>query len=276
MNDTDLIRFYANDDAIAADAERIAACWEIPPSDIDVPFHAELADDVFRLDSKWETQLPPSIETGLADYNFVIRLASLKRKDDGWHAQLQLANYYDSARSNFAMEAPTSGGTPLRQVLHRDSQCVGALDQSPLVNHLGVVGMVRTADEQWVIPQRSGKVLNRKRTSSASVSGAVSPIDVESELDLRRILQNALRRECHEELGIPLGPITMIGLLREFRRGGKPEAYFFARTPLNFASVTERQLEAADVTENTLIQAQAGAPPNFTLRAGLALATPLL
>ncbi len=276
MNEADLIRFYANDDAIATASERIAACWEIAPSDLDAPLHAEIADDVFRLDPQWETQLPDGVETGLADYNFVVRLAELRQREDGWHAQLQLANYFDSARSNFAMEAHTPTGASLRQALHGEAKSVGSIKSSPLVNHIGVVGMIRTLDDQWIIPQRSGKVLNRQRTSSASVSGAVSPIDLESELDLRRALQNALRRECHEELGIPLSEVTMIGLLREFRRGGKPEAYFFARTPLSFASVAERQLEASAASENTLIQAQAEAPSNFTLRAGLALASPLL
>lgn len=287
MNDSELLSFYCNDQAIRiADGkwlgddssafggeEFLAACWEIAPSDCHSPIPAELGADVFRLDDNIQKQLPPAVATGLAANNIVVRLAELQACQAPFHAKLQLANYFDSARSNFAMEVQISAGRTLRQQLHGRNASVGPLADSLLVNHLGVVGMVRTADDQWIIPQRSGKVLNRKRTSSASVSGAVSPVDLETHpLELGQILRAALRRECSEELAIPLTDVTMIGLLREFRRGGKPEAYFFARTPLTLAAARERWSEASDDQESTQILGSVAAPPNFTLRAGLALA----
>ena len=307
MNDSELIRFYANNDAIRVDAglledlpaflqpsPQLAACWEIPPDQASLPLQASISADVFQLDSAIKDQLPNKIDTGLAEANFVVRLNALKQNKSEWRAELKLANYFDSARCNFAMETIMDDGNSLRQKLHRAQQSVGSIESNPLVNHIGVVGMVQTFDERWIIPQRSGKVLNRQRTSSASVSGAVSPVDLGSPqdledgyLDLHQALSHAVRREAHEELGIPLSHVQLLGILREYHRGGKPEAYFVARTPLNFDRVVQRHLEAGDAGENsrllswpeasstpTLVEnaLSSSAPANFTLRAGLALA----
>ena len=273
MSDNELIRFYQADSPICVGgtAQPLAACWEIEPDLADMEMPCEIGAEVFELDPSFRAQLPEAIATGLTSNNFVVRLNALQLRGDHWHAELQLANYFDAARSNFAMDLDTADAVSLRQLVHGRTQSVGPLADSPLTNHLGVVGMVRTLDHKWVIPQRSGKVFNRKLTSSASVSGAVSAGDLEHS-DLHAILQRALRRECHEELGIPLSDCHLIGVLREFRRGGKPEAYFVARTPLSFEAVAKRQLEAADVDETSMICDHAKAPPNFTLRAGLALA----
>jgi hypothetical protein len=285
MNDADLIRFYANDAA-----DDVAGSWEISPAEAVLPMHASLMPGFFKLDETGDFSFPPELTKAAMSNNIVLRLGGLERVGQSWLAELQLGNYFDALRSNFAMEqCPGTAGLSLREQLHGVTRSVGTLQANPLLNHLGLVAMIRTADENWIIQQRSSKVANRGKTSSASVSGAVSADDIRTQdemeagslidakqplqqrINLKAVLERALLRECHEELAVPLTNIRFLGLLREFQRGGKPEAYFFARTPASLTEVVGRHRLAGDRCEADAISADAVAPPNFTLRTSLAL-----
>ncbi|MBC8404433.1 MAG: hypothetical protein H8E15_04350 [Planctomycetes bacterium] len=286
MKDVDLIRFYANDAA-----EDVAGCWEIGAAEADLPMHAFLLPGFFKLTDGGNFCFPPKLSKAALSNNLVLRLNRLDRVGYGWLAELQLANYYDALRSNFAMEqCPGNAGHSLREQLHGEARSVGSLLGNPLLNHLGIVAMIRTADENWIIQQRSSKVANRGKTSSASVSGAVSAEDIRTQdemhgasgadatapplqqrINLRAVLERALRRECQEELAVPLAEVQFLGLLREFQRGGKPEAYFYARTAATLTEVVGRHRLAGDRCEADAISADVIAPPNFTLRTGLTL-----
>lgn len=180
----------------------------------------------------------------------VIRLAALQSNE----ARIQPASYFDSLATNFAMDnVPSGRAESLRQFSQRRGS-LGDLHSSPLVNHIGVVCMVETADGMIVAQHRSKDVALRPRSTSASVSGVLHWDDIArlphaSGVRLDSMLQGALR-EAEEELGTDLHDCRYLGLIREFQRGGKPELYFFAKSLLSFHQIETCWRKAKDRSES--------------------------
>lgn len=185
----------------------------------------------------------------------VIRLASLA--PDGL-AMLEPASYFDALVTNFAMDHRPSGRTEsLRDFLHGQTRSVGDFNGNKLVNHLGIVCMIETADGKLLAQQRSAKVANRPRSISASVSGAVNLTDVrllETQTFGLPALAGAVFRETFEELGVEPRETRFLGLLREFLRGGKPEIYFYARSSASTDRVIARRKKAEGRAETRSVR----------------------
>lgn len=177
----------------------------------------------------------------------VASLRKLEKTDEGWIADLCPASYFDALATNFRGMDLQPEGEPctLRELLHGRTKALEPFHQSPLVNHLGIVCLIETADRKLIVQERSDAVANRGLTLSASVTGAIDFQDVEHArqlqggnlLSLSALARVALAREAMGELGIGIEQIRFLGLIREFERGGKPELYFYARSPLAFSNV---------------------------------------
>ena len=185
----------------------------------------------------------------------VVRLADLASNGA---VSLGPASYFDALATNFAMDhRPDARRETLRQFLHGGTHALDRFSDSKLVNHIGVVCMLETADGMLVAPRRSGNVANRPDSLSASASGALDPADIGSvgtDSFALSTLANAAFRETFEELGVELTQVRLLGLLRELLRGGKPEFYFYGRTSASLQALPvrphrpEERAETASVT----------------------------
>lgn len=175
----------------------------------------------------------------------VVRLADIS--SDG-AVSLCPASYFDALSTNFAMDhRPDARRETLRQLLHGGTRALDRFCDSRLANHIGVVCMLETADGMLVAPRRSGNVANRPGSLSASASGALDPADI-GPVGVGRFalstLAKAAFRETFEELGVDMTQLRFLGLLRELLRGGKPEFYFYGRTPASLHTVSARLRKA--------------------------------
>jgi hypothetical protein len=196
-----------------------------------------VSDDPFVLKTALDAYVEPVRSLARKDSRLfdgtVVRLAALTTTS----GVLKPANYFDALATNFAMDhKPKGRADSLREFVHADGH-LEPLEESVLVNHVGIAIMVETSDGMLVAQQRSSRVANRPRSISASVSGALNWTDIwragEDVASLSTFLTGAYR-EALEELGIGIqsADVRYLGTIRELLRGGKPEIYFFARTPL--------------------------------------------
>ena len=108
------------------------------------------------------------------------------------------------------------------------------LRQSRRLNDVGVIVLVVDPDDRvWVARRTRGMSLRGGRWS-ATASGGVEPGDGPAAGPwTERHLGNAALRELQEETGLRPGAVgapRLLGLVREWRRGGKPEAVMALRS----------------------------------------------
>ena len=189
----------------------------------------------------------------------VVRLAGLRQEKDATRVSLCPAAYFDALATNFAMDhRPDGRSESLREFLHGRDRKLGVLTEDNLVNHAGVVCMLETTDGMLVGQRRSGKVANRPKSLSASVSGAVNYTDLRTSSEQGEFsvskFAHAVFRETLEELGVETESIAYLGLVRELVRGGKPEFYFYARTASSFAEVIGTHKQAEGRAESSSVE----------------------
>jgi hypothetical protein len=183
----------------------------------------------------------------------VASLRSISSNDSGdWELVLAAGSYFEALATNFAMDhRPNNREQSLREFISRRTGRLGDLEESPLVNHLGVVCMVESLDGKLVVQERSHMVANRPNSLSSSVSGALdwSDIGARSEWTIEGISLGVLR-ESLEELGVKSESVWFLGLIREYLRGGKPEAYFYAKSDCTFDEIEAERKTAKDRRES--------------------------
>ena len=188
-------------------------------------------------------------------------LLALETRPDGTvRGQVAPVSYFCTR----ALESLLDGPHDLRA---RDQPAPGLLAspaRSMLACDIGVVVILRTSDHRVVAQRRSDRVDWRAGHLSVSASGSLEPgRDFgRAEVDLTGLLAGA-RRELAEELGVggPLDPcrddlvLRSLGIWRELQRGGKPELYAEARTPLTFEQVQLLHAQAPDRFESARLSA---------------------
>jgi hypothetical protein len=180
----------------------------------------------------------------------IVSLRALERTQTGqWLFKLAEGSYFDALATNVAMDhKPRNRTQSLREAISESSGTLGRFETSPLVNDIGVICLVESADGYLVVQKRSAAVANRPNTLSASVTGGLDWFDVTK--GRRKLLLSdmatGVRRETYNELGVESGDLLFLGLAREFLRGGKPEMYFFGRSEKSFLSIKEARLRAPE------------------------------
>lgn len=174
--------------------------------------------------------------------------------DGRWTAEWAPVSYF-LAR---AVEQLLDGPRDLRRADQATPGQLPPLRSSALACDIGVVVVLRTSDGRVVVQQRSPALDWRPGVRSASASGSVEPkLDLQAGIDGLDALLAGARRELAEELGVggPHDPeaaglrLRSLGVWRELDRGGKPELYVAASTPLPFAAVEELWETAPDARE---------------------------
>ena len=163
-----------------------------------------------------------------------------------------------------ALESLLDGPHDLRAADQPQPGKLSAPRESVLACDIGVVVLLRTADGAVVAQRRSDRVDWRAGHLSVSASGSLEPGRDFScpVVGLDGLLAGA-RRELAEELGVggPTDParealeLWSLGIWRELERGGKPELYSLAHTPLSFDEVCRLHRDAPDAAESVELRA---------------------
>lgn len=187
-------------------------------------------------------------------------LVSLEARGAGFIGAVAPVSYFHSR----CVEQLLDGDFGLRG---RDQPAVGRLpgfSTSLLACDIGVVVILETSDGATVVQRRGAHLDWRAGLLSASASGSLEPGRDFSgaRVGLDGLVAGA-RRELAEEVGVggDLDPharqlrMWSLGIWRELARGGKPELYTAAHTPLTFDEVVDLQARAPDAHESTQVKA---------------------
>ncbi len=116
------------------------------------------------------------------------------------------------------------------------------LTDSPASNHLGVILLIQTIDERFLIQQGSRRANVGSRKANPSVSGSVDWADLSAETKtLDKLAQRAILREFCEETGLDpqewLGEAVpqQLAFGRINARGGKPELAYLITSKMRAA-----------------------------------------
>ena len=184
------------------------------------------------------------------------RIISIGEEKGVREIEVGRCKYFDSLRTSFSLDfvLPREGKT-LREILHVSEGTYGKLGSDRLPNHMGLVVIVETVDGLIVGQERSSKVQIRPGTLSASVSGTFEKNDLTTGLNSVELVDalGGIVREMHGELGGQYfyDPVDFyfLGLMREFRRGGFPDMYFYYRSPYTFDEIMKNSEQAEEVFE---------------------------
>jgi hypothetical protein len=191
---------------------------------------------VERVPEAFQLTRVTSVEPRLAFDDCTVRLMSC---DDGV-LRVQPCHYSDGLRSNYAMDGPGE----LREILRVDyGSRLPALADTRLSNSIGTAIVVFTADGQPYLPRRAPRQSVYPAGFHCTASGDAHWLD-EGEMFETQICQ-----ELEEEAGITradLDWIEVLGLCREFLRGGKPQFFFAAQTSLSADDLAARRRAAIE------------------------------
>ncbi len=185
----------------------------------------------------------------------LLRISGQSEQNSKTLITLQSSSFFDLLCTNYSMDhRPPDRSQTLREYLSGASHKLESLDTSALSNGIGVVCMLETSDEQLIVQKRSHDVASRRGTLSSSVSGSVPSTIINKFAKDQKIslvdFAHAAFNESLEELGTEIHSITLLAIVREFIRGGKPEFYFYARTDMTCSQVKESHLSATSRNES--------------------------
>lgn len=269
MTGQELLGYYSSDEpiivSISGDHYMVPGTLVLQPienGDLERQTVAfDLNPEKFKLPDSIAQYTDPVLERARKDKRLfdgeVVRLSAIVRESGSFRATLQLGSYYDAIATNFSMDhRPKKLSQSLRQYVHRHKS-VGDFSSSPLVNHIGVVCMLETADGMLVAQQRSKNVANRSNSISSSASGTLEWRDICSRsgrdgIGMRDIAFGCLR-EVHRELGVAPNNVKYLGALRDYERGGMPDFYFFAKIETSLRKITDSHQNAEEKAESEYI-----------------------
>lgn len=177
----------------------------------------------------------------------LVSLRSLSCQGSAWSGRLRPVSYFEARAAESLLD---SDGLRSQECQDGSLPPIGS---GALAGDMGVVVLLQTIDEHYVL-QRRGPCLDwRAGLLSVTASGSLEPGPdlVGAELGLPDLLRGAAR-ELEEEVGVGVEhgvELTSLGIWRELARGGKPELYASARVALDAAAVVERQTRARDAHE---------------------------
>jgi hypothetical protein len=183
----------------------------------------------------------------------LVSLRSLSRRGSGWHGRLRPVSYFDARAAESLLD---SDGLRSQECQDGSLPPVG---KGALAGDMGVVVLLQTNDEHYVLQRRGPDLDWRAGLLSVTASGSLEPGPdlVGAELGLSDLLRGAAR-ELEEEVGVGGDQgveLVSLGIWRELARGGKPELYAAARVSLDAAAVADHQARARDAHEAAELRA---------------------
>ena len=200
----------------------------IPYSPLGSEFRVERVSEAFRL-----TRVT-AVEPRLAFDDQTVRLMGC---EDGV-LRVQPCHYSDGLRSNYAMDGPGE----LRDILRADyGQRLPELSDARLSNSIGTAVVAFTAEGKPYLPRRAPRQSVYPAGFHCTASGdAIWRDDGD-------LFETQICHELEEEVGltrVDLDWIRVLGLCREFLRGGKPQFFFAAQTSLSVEDLATRRRAA--------------------------------
>jgi ribosomal protein L37AE/L43A len=202
----------------------------------------------FKLPNELESRIENFVEayrrSGRAPvYNSeMVRLEGVHIGNDTLSLNVSKTTYFNHIASNFASEVIVEHPQISVRDRYEPGPQLSDLPKSLMSNHVGLNCAVITSDGKLICSQKSRFVIHDPGKDEISVSGSWK-------WSLDQNVSNlaaALLLEIREELAIQPGEVTQIsvvGLLRDLRKGGKPELYFRAGTSLSFEDCKHRHVK---------------------------------
>ncbi|SOC05705.1 hypothetical protein [Rhodobacter maris] len=249
ISDSDLFKFYGKEDHIISHAsgktDFLPACYFIKPQELETriiklrwsaekrklsqdtsDFTAPLLDELSKATIKKKKHI-------FDGEPFCIK--SIQKSKNKIEICIARCSYFDSLRTHFSADVILNG-TTLRRKLASENQKLPDLGSLELTWHMGVVGIIETADNKLILQQRSKNVANRPNSLSASCSGTIEGndmLELEEDFDGRERIYGGLNRECIKEIGASFSSRenlpTFLGGIREYYRIGFPDFYFYSK-----------------------------------------------
>lgn len=174
----------------------------------------------------------PDFAEQLAAYDAsVVRLVSWDGQ--AGRAILQPALYSDAVVTNHVLAGPIRSvptGPEVRDLAFKSDGVLRDFSDSPLTNSIGVSCVVRTGDDRWVIGLRGSTLVFDPGKWGCPASGVLGwgVPEAWGVWDFRNWLATTVAARCAAELGLRVSPreFRYLGLARELRRLGKPQALF--------------------------------------------------
>ena len=246
---------------------RLPLAQALPPGD-DVRVRLKVHQDPVVPAESLHRSLQPSLARMRAHPHrhdgTLTALLSLQADEEGFVGAVAPVSYFHARCTEQLLDASLD----LRGQDQRVAGHLPDFSASMLACDIGVVVILETSDGATVV-QRRGRHLDwRGGLLSASASGSLEPgRDFSGEWVALDGLVAGARRELAEEVGVggALDPqahrlrMWSLGLWRELARGGKPELYTAARTPLTFDEVVALQAHAPDAHESVQVTAMSRA-----------------
>jgi hypothetical protein len=174
-------------------------------------------------------------------YNGVtLRLNNVESIGNQTSLSFQISNYFSSLVTNNSPDV-TVGKFSIRETLE-PGPFLAPLDAARASNHMGVALLVLSADGELLIPRRGDTVASCQNQYSPTASG-VFGLDVAYCPVARSIsIERALIKELDEEVApeLELTEIYFLGLTRDLRRTGAPEAFFVSKSRLSKIEIRDR------------------------------------
>lgn len=195
-----------------------------PLSDIE----CELNNDMYHIPENLWGIIEPAEDRIKTIFNLSGSFSTLKPRLDRITEQklyISKTTYYRSFQTNFCPDLNLGSNRTIRELtksqLVKDGELV-SLENSPFSNHLGIAGMVISADGTMAVGTRSGHVAVDKYAKSLPFSGAANWSDFTESGKA----ETAVIREIEEELKIgedDIREIVYLGTTRRMERIGKPD-----------------------------------------------------
>jgi hypothetical protein len=162
--------------------------------------------------------------------------------------------YDDVLATHYALDVDWLGRASLRQyLLGRTGHSLGALEDSPVPNILGVDVLIFTPSGSLILQRRSRRVAVRPGEMCASSSGGASPDDVATRSGKLRVIREGAEELALDPDKIVPDSVQFLGLARDFASHGVVESYFCADTLENDAEILAKARSAEDREEHAKV-----------------------
>lgn len=181
--------------------------------------------------------------------NEMIRLDDFMVSEDKSKIELVTSRttYFDSMVTNRALDFEISKNLTLRKMFDYNKS-LASLKESVFSNHIGINGMILTADDHFVFQQRKGGFSIGKYSLGCSIGSAFETPDLgpEEPLSIKHFeafVFSKLNKTYGKTVRESMGSIQWVSLYRDLLEGGKPQLLFFVKSNLTFNAIKRLESE---------------------------------
>lgn len=159
---------------------------------------------------------------------FTVKIDEMELSNNELNIKSSRSTYFSHLISNRVIDFPFEKSLTLRKI-YEPGPKLTSLSQSKLSNHLGIIGLIKTSDNYFLVNRRS-------KTGSTSKDFLVAPVslplfgDYESNVTEEYIKNTIINRvnsqiDCSEDKTDVVDKIVFTGYGRDIYEGGKPHIF---------------------------------------------------